>query len=53
MSGKSQVYNDVREKYENFSSDEDLVSFFREVLEREDGLDKEMDMELDNEDQYS
>ena len=45
MSGKCKFYNDIREKYDNFCSDEDLVSFFREVLERRDELDKELDKE--------
>ena len=30
----------IREKYENFDNDEDLLSYFREVLERRDELDR-------------
>ena len=33
------IYKDIRGKYENFDCDEDLISFFREVLERRDQLD--------------
>ena len=30
------IYSDIREKYSDFSKDEDLVSYFDEVLERRD-----------------
>ena len=45
MSGKCKFYKDIREKYDNFSSDEDLVNYFREVLDRRDEMDKELDKE--------
>ena len=45
MSGKCKFYNDIREKYDDFSSDEELVSFFPEVLERRDEIDQELDKE--------
>ena len=41
MTGKCLIYGDIREKYENFDSDEDLVKFFKEVLERRDELDQD------------
>ena len=39
ITGNCVIYKDIREKYENFDCDEDLISFFREVLERRDQLD--------------
>ena len=33
-SGKCPIYSDIREKYTDFDKDEDLVSYFNEVLER-------------------
>ena len=33
------VYSDIRSKYVDFNNDEDLVSFFNEVLERRDKID--------------
>ena len=41
------IYSDIREKYQNFDSDEDLVMFFDEVLERRDMV---QSMEEDEED---
>ena len=34
------VYNDLREKYSDLDNDEDLVSYFQEVLERRDAIDQ-------------
>ena len=36
ISGQCPVYSDIREKYLDFSNDEDLVSYFDEVLARRD-----------------
>ena len=35
-SGQCPIYSDIREKYLDFNNDEDLVSYFDEVLERRD-----------------
>ena len=40
-SGKCPVYEDLRIKYDNLDSDENLVKFFLEVLERRDDFDFE------------
>ena len=45
MSGNCKTYNDIREKYDDFTRDEDLVNFFKEVLERRDELDKMDDLD--------
>ena len=45
MAGNCITYKDIREKYDNLENDEDLISFFNEVLERRDQLD--MDTEDD------
>ena len=34
------VYSDIRQKYTNFDADEDLVSYFQEVLDRRDLIDR-------------
>ena len=39
MSGNCPVYEDIHGRYEDFEDDEDLVSFFTEVLARRDELD--------------
>jgi Zn-dependent M32 family carboxypeptidase len=39
-SGECPAYNDLLEKYEDLSSDGDLVNFFKEVLERRDMIDE-------------
>ena len=49
ISGYCPIYSDIREKYQNFDSDEDLVLFFDEVLERRDLI---QSMEKDEEDFY-
>ena len=45
------VYSDIREKYTSFDDDKDLVSYFQEVLDRRDLLDRleaeERDLEED------
>ena len=41
------VYSDIREKYSDFNNDEDLVSYFNEVLERRDQINT---LEQDEED---
>ena len=41
MSGKCPVYKDIRDKYDNLEDLEDLVAFFKEVLERRDTLDED------------
>ena len=33
------VYSDIREQFQGFEKDEDLVSYFNQVLERRDRLD--------------
>ena len=43
------VYSDIRAKYPDFDRDEDLVSYFNEVLERRDMIDS---MEKDEKDFY-
>ena len=43
------VYSDIRSKYQNFDKDEDLVSYFNEVLERRDMIDS---LEQDKKDFY-
>ena len=34
------IYDDIRLKYTNFEEDEDLVSYFKEILDRRDLLDR-------------
>ena len=41
MSGHCPSYSNIRGKYENFDNDEDLLSYFKEVLEKRDELDRE------------
>ena len=48
-SGQCPVYSDIREKYEDFKNDEDLVSYFDEVLDRRDRIEA---MEQDERDYY-
>ena len=43
------VYSDIRADFTNFDKDEDLVSYFNEVLERRDMIDS---MEKDEKDFY-
>ena len=43
------VYSDIRAKYPDFDKDDDLVSYFNEVLERRDMIDS---MEKDEDDFY-
>jgi hypothetical protein len=38
--GKCPIYDDIREKYISFENDEDLVSYFKEILDRRDLLDR-------------
>ena len=33
------TYQDIKDRYKNLESDEELISFFQEVLERRDKLD--------------
>ena len=35
-----EIYQDIREKYDDMTEDENLVSFFQEVLKRRDALDE-------------
>ena len=46
-SNQCPIYSDIRQKYSDFSRDEDLVSYFDEVLERRDLIDS---MERDERD---
>jgi hypothetical protein len=46
-SGNCPVYSDIRERYSDFNNDEDLVSYFNEVLERRDQINT---LEQDEED---
>ena len=48
-SGDCPVYSDIRQKYSSFDSDEDLVSYFAQVLERRDAIDQ---LEEDERDSY-
>ena len=41
VSGHCPAYKSIREKYENFDHDEDLLSYFKEVLDKRDELDRE------------
>ena len=41
LEGKCEAYFKIREKYEDLSSDEDLVSYFIEVLEERERLQEE------------
>ena len=43
------MYSDIRSKYQDFDNDEDLVSYFNEVLERRDMIDS---LEQDERDFY-
>ena len=50
------MYSDIRAKYQDFDRDEDLVSYFNEVLERRDMIDsmeKDEKNEKDEKDFYS
>ena len=38
LAGRCKVYGDIREKYGELEDEEDLVSFFMEVLERREEL---------------
>ena len=49
-SGSCPVYSDIREKYTSLEDDQDLVSYFQEVLDRRDLLDRLEDEERDMED---
>ena len=49
-SGNCPVYSDIREKYTSLEDDQDLVSYFQEVLDRRDLLDRLEDEERDMED---
>ena len=40
MTGNCPVYGDLREKYGDLESDENLVSFFSEILARRDSLEE-------------
>ena len=42
-------YSDIRAKYQDFNVDEDLVSYYNEVLERRDLIDS---IEQDERDYY-
>ena len=33
------LYKDIREQYQDFSNDDDLVSFFQQMLDRRDSID--------------
>ena len=46
-SGQCPVYSEIRKKYLDFNNDEDLVSYFDEVLKRRDLIES---MEEDKED---
>ena len=41
VSGHCPAYLSIREKYGNFDNEEDLLSYFKEVLEKRDELDRE------------
>ena len=41
VSGHCPAYISIREKYEHFDNDKDLLSYFKEVLEKMDELDRE------------
>ena len=41
LSGQCEVYGKIRENYDNLDDDENLVSFFTEVLRMRDVLDDE------------
>ena len=47
-SGDCPMYSDTRENYISFDSDEDLVSYFTEVLERRDAIGHEEEDERDS-----
>ena len=40
LSGKCEVYKDIRDNYGDLQNDDDLVKFFREVLERREQLEE-------------
>ena len=40
LSGKCEVYKDIRENYGDLKNDDDLVKFFREVLDRREQLEE-------------
>ena len=48
ISGNCPVYSDIRGKYSTFEKDEDLVSFFNEVLSRRDQINNLEQEELDS-----
>ena len=41
INGNCESYKDIREKYVHLGSDEKLMEFFKEVIERRDGLEEE------------
>ena len=46
------MYSDIREKYISFEDDWDLVSYFQEVLERRDLIDRLEEDERELEEDY-
>ena len=50
MSGKCEVFGDIRAKYGDLNDDESLVKFFNEVLDMRDALDdaKKQNVSNDN-----
>ena len=49
MWGNCPVYRDIREQYQDFDDDEDLVNFFTQVLDRREELDREEEEEKEEE----
>ena len=41
LDGSCQVYGDIRRKYDNLEKEDDLVKFFREVLDERERLEDE------------
>ena len=41
VSGKCEIYSDLRDKYGDLSEDKNLVEFFKAVLERRDEIEEE------------
>ena len=48
LSGKCDVYGEIRGRYGNLDNDNDLVKFFSEVLARRDKLEEEKKKNCDD-----